>query len=113
IHLNWSPNFLRSNAKDLLTCDEDGNCEPFTNRAADRNESYSAIVEASGPIVEDRLFVYGLLEMRNQETLTIDRSSRLDFKREENDPFWAVKVDAYPIDNHAFEFTIFSTANSD
>lgn len=113
IHLNWSPNFLRSNSKELLTCDDTGDCQPYTNRSADRNESYSAIIEASGPIVEDRLFVYGLLEMRNQDSLVIDRSSSLAFKREENDPFWAVKVDAYPIDNHHFEFTIFDTSNSE
>jgi outer membrane receptor protein involved in Fe transport len=113
IHLNWQPNFLRNNSKDLLTCDEDGTCEPYTNREHDRNESYSAIVEASGPIIKDRLFVYGLLEMRNRETLTIDRSSDLAVLREENDPFWAVKVDAFPIDNHHLEFTIFSTRNSE
>ena len=114
IHLNWQPNFLRNDGKDLLTCDADtGVCEPYTNRRHDRNESYSAIVEASGPIIEDRLFVYGLLEMRNRETLTIDRSSDLAVRREENDPFWAIKVDAFPIDNHHLEFTIFDTRNDE
>lgn len=113
IHLNWEPNWLRNDGKDLLTCDEDGTCQPYTNRRYDRRENYSAIVEASGPIIKDRLFVYGLLEMRNQESLTIDRSSSLATLREENDPFWAIKVDAFPIDNHHLEFTIFDTRNSE
>ncbi|HWK41099.1 MAG TPA: TonB-dependent receptor [Croceibacterium sp.] len=112
IHLNWQPNFLRSDAKDLLTCDEDG-CQPYTNRRYDKNSSYSAIVEASGPIIKDRLFVYGLLEMRSQKSLVNDRASSLAYQREENDPFWAIKVDAFPIDNHHLEFTIFDTRNSE
>src|SRR5690606_14344295 len=47
------------------------------------------------------------------ESLVIDRSSSLAFKREENDPFWAIKVDAFPIDNHHLEFTIFRTRNAE
>src|SRR5690606_4726534 len=112
IHLNWQPNFLRSDSKDLLTCDTEG-CQPYTNRRYDRNSSYSAIVEASGPIIKDRLFVYGLLEMRSAKTLTNDRGSGLAYKVEETDPFWAIKVDAFPIDNHHLEFTIFDTRNSE
>jgi outer membrane receptor protein involved in Fe transport len=112
LHLNWAPNFLRSDGKDLLTCGANG-CEPYTNRRYDTDETYSAIVEASGPIIKDRLFVYGLLEMRHRNRITIDRSSSLATQREENDPFWAVKVDAFPIDNHHLEFTIFDTRNSE
>jgi len=109
LHLNWQPDWLRSDAKDLFTCDEDGECQPYTNRRNDRTSSYSAIVEASGPIVKDRLFVYGLLEMRRTSQLRIDRSSDLGVERVSNDPFWAVKVDAFPIDNHHLEFTIFDS----
>ena len=112
IHLNYAPDWARSDSKNLLTCDTAGNCEPYTNRKYDKSDSYSAIVEASGPIIQDRLFVYGLLEMQHSQTLTNARSSSLAYRRETNDPFWAVKVDAYPLDDHHFEFTIFDSRKS-
>lgn len=121
IHLNWTPDFLRENNKNLQTCGYDDpdhpengfTCENYTNRAADYNESYSAIVEASGPIIKDRLFVYGLLEMRRNKSIVVDRSSELAVQRESDDPFWAVKVDAFPLDDHHLEFTIFDTRNAE
>jgi len=112
LHLNWQPDWLRSDAKDLLTCDGT-TCTPYTNRAHDYRETYSAIVEASGPIIKDRLFVYGLLEMQRDKSIVNDRSSSLAIKRESNDPFWAVKVDAFPLDDHHFEFTIFDSRASE
>lgn len=114
LHLNWQPDWLRSANKDLLTYDDATDTYiPYTNRKHDYNESYSAIVEASGPIIKDRLFVYGLLEMRHSQTIVNDRSSSLGVKRESNDPFWAVKVDAFPLDDHHLELTIFDTRNSE
>lgn len=122
MHVNWAPDWLRSNGKDLETCEfEDPNetdpngaktCSRSTNRAADTAETYSGILEVSGPIIKDRLFVYGLLELREDRSLTHDLVGGTAFKRENNDPFWGVKVDAYPIDNHHLEFTIFDTRNT-
>lgn len=114
LHLHWSPDWLRSDNRDLLTCNAaTGTCTPYTNRAHDERENFSAILEASGPIIRDRLFVYGLLELRNNKSLTIDRSSSLAYRTESNDPFWAVKVDAFPLDDHHFEFTIFDSSNAE
>ncbi|WJY25070.1 TonB-dependent receptor [Alteriqipengyuania flavescens] len=84
-------------------------CEDLTNRDADEAMSYSAVVEAGGPIIEDRLFVYGLLEFRETESNTVSRASGLSTRNTQDDPFWGVKVDAYPIDSQHFEFTIFDT----
>lgn len=122
MHLNWSPNFLRSNGRDIEVCEFDDpdetdlngakTCSRSTNRKADRATSHSAIVEASGPIIEDRLFVYGLLELREDRSLTHDVVGGTAFERDNSDPFWGVKVDAYPIDNHHLEFTIFDTRNT-
>lgn len=113
MHLNWSPNFLRSHTPDLYTCDADGACDTYTNRHYDRSESYSATLEASGPIIRDRLFVYGLVEMRHQQSLVNDRASGLAYQRESNDPFWALKVDAFPIESQHLEFTIFDSRNAE
>ncbi|QIG81420.1 TonB-dependent receptor [Stakelama tenebrarum] len=112
IHLNWAPDFLRSPGKNLTSCDSAGTCINTTNRAFDESDSYSAILEAGGPIIKDRLFVYGLVEFRSTETLTASRTGGLAFDRRNNDPFYAVKVDAYPIDGQHLEFTLFDTRNT-
>jgi outer membrane receptor protein involved in Fe transport len=116
VHLNWEPNFLRSDATDLQNCGYDGltlECDDLTNRSFDRTENYSAIIEAGGPIFKDRLFVYGLVEFRKSETLRNSRNANLGTERISDDPFWAVKVDAYPIDNHHLEFTMFDTRSTE
>jgi outer membrane receptor protein involved in Fe transport len=118
IHLNWAPNWLRSDRVDRQTYgdpDNDGVEEYIdaTNRHYDKTDTYSATMEASGPIIKDRLFVYGLLEMRKDKQLVFDQASALAYKTESDTPFWAVKVDAYPIDNHHLEFTIFDTSNEE
>lgn len=107
IHLNWEPDFLRSNAQNLLTTDGRS-----TNRAFDETMSYSAILEAGGPVIQDRLFVYGLIEFREVETLRASPLAGLATQRISNDPFYAVKVDAYPLDDHHLEFTLFDTRNT-
>ncbi|WJY19129.1 TonB-dependent receptor [Pseudoblastomonas flavescens] len=134
IHLDWAPKFGRTDGEELITCeynqgelqalidDVENNlsprgtiinpastCEDLTNRDADEAMSYSAVVEAGGPIIEDRLFVYGLLEFRETESNTVSRASGLSTRNTQDDPFWGVKVDAYPIDSQHFEFTIFDT----
>ena len=103
MHLNWQPNFLREQGKDLF----DANGQ-ITERGLERDSELSGIFEAGGPIVKDRLFVYGLLELRDVKNSTTPTRT-LYREEEQDDPFWAVKVDAYPIDNHHLEFTIFDT----
>ena len=107
VHLNWQPNFLRSPGKDLRRNSLGG--EAITNERVDSADSYSAIVELGGPIIEDRLFAYGLVELRDVESTTINRAAGTATFRKDNDPFYGVKIDAYPIDNQHLEFTLFNT----
>src|SRR5690606_20931573 len=39
VHLNYAPDWLRSDSKDLLNCGTDGVCQAYTNRAKDKSES--------------------------------------------------------------------------
>lgn len=127
IHLNWTPEFLRSRGKDIVFCDyvdvdnnpatapartDPKDCRNGTDRRNDTADSYSAIVEAGGPIIKDKLFVYGLAEFRKTESLTHNLNSLTAFNSKNTDPFWGVKVDAYPIDNHHLELTVFDTRNT-
>ncbi|MCM8557830.1 TonB-dependent receptor [Sphingomicrobium sediminis] len=115
IHLDWSPDWGRSTGKDFETCNYDDNtfttftCENTTNREADYAQSYSAVLEAGMPVIKDRLFVYGLIEFRESESRTVSRPNSFSTRNIQNDPFWGVKVDAYPIDSQHLEFTIFDT----
>ncbi|AKH42455.1 hypothetical protein FHS61_000225 [Altererythrobacter atlanticus] len=122
-HLNWSPNFLRSAGKDEQNCSYDApvtvdnpnpgiTCLNSTNRSEDTDEQLSVVLEAGGPIIKDRLFVYGLLEMRNREWREVDALAGTAYDRSYDNPFWGVKVDAYPIDGHHLEFTIFDTQST-
>jgi outer membrane receptor protein involved in Fe transport len=114
VHLNWAPNFLRSPANDLTNIDGSTLVSSkTTNRAFDRTDSYSAILEAGGPIFKDKLFVYGLIEFRENKTLRTSVPASLSTQRKNTDPFYAIKVDAYPIDNHHLEFTLFDTRNTE
>tara|TARA_Y100000815_G_scaffold256634_1_gene264465 strand:+ start:1075 stop:4185 length:3111 start_codon:yes stop_codon:yes gene_type:complete len=112
VHVNWTPNFLQEQGKDLTLINSDGSVTRTTQRAYDTNDSYSAIVEAGGPIIKDRLFVYGLAEFRRSESQTVAPVSGTAYRYLNDDPFWGAKVDAYPIDGHHLEFTIFDTRNT-
>jgi len=103
MHLNWEPNFLREQGKDVF--DDNGQ---ITERRLERDSELSAILEVGGPIVKDRLFVYGLVELRDVKNTTTPNRV-LVREEEQSNPFWAVKVDAFPIDNHHLEFTMFDT----
>lgn len=117
-HINWDPNALRSKAKDVKDCGytddtfTDTSCFLTTDTHRDTASSYSAIVELGGPIIKDRLFVYGLAEFRKVESVTHDAASNIGYFRKNNDPYWGAKVDAYPIDSQHLEFTIFDTRNT-
>ncbi len=128
VHLNWSPNFLQAHGRNLINTayvtnaagayvrDANGNIltedRYSSNRHYDYSKSRSAIVEAGGPIFRDRLFAYGLVEFRNTDTRTVNPLSGTSFNSKNNDPFWGAKFDAYPLDDHHLEFTIFNTRNT-
>ena len=92
---------------------------------------------ASGPIIKDRLFIYALYEARHitsdntitsyrrqclngQQTCTTAQRTSDNFERvgvrydqnTTNSPFYAVKIDAIPIDGQRLEFTYFDTSGS-
>ena len=120
LHVNWAPDFLRSTAKDLNVCSYVDSTQPelgtscfqSTSRAEDEADSLSVIAELGGPIIADRLFFYGLVEMNNSESTTISRSSGLAINDKQDDPFWGIKLDAYPLDNHHLELTMFDTTRT-
>ncbi|WP_169829189.1 TonB-dependent receptor [Tsuneonella mangrovi] len=120
VHVDWAPNFLTNHGKNLTnTAYVDPN-DPskgtttyrLRNRAFDTSDSLVTTIEAGGPIIKDRLFFYGLLQMQNKESLVNYPAAQVAYKYKNTDPFWGVKLDAYPIDSQHLELTLFDTRNT-
>ena len=79
------------------------NGTPYTNRSKNEASSLNANVYASGAIIKNKLFFYGLYNARDvkSEGAGITTFSRSKSK----DPFYGVKLDWNVSDNHSFEFT--------
>jgi len=97
----WEPDSLRSTSPATYKRDYEG-------VEQSRRET---IFQASGPIIRDRLFIYGLYTDRKFESFTPDANQDNATRVENNSPFWGVKLDGYITDDHHLEFTYFDTTN--
>lgn len=105
------------------------NTQPNTYQALnefDEREQHSATLYASGPIIRDRLFFYGLYEAQyNYSSDTTNTAGGLDaanlnpdfplqsrrVQDTDDSPFWALKLDWNIIDGHRLEYTRWSDEN--
>jgi hypothetical protein len=97
----WEPNALRAGSPSTRTTD-------YAHATASRRE---AIFQASGPIIKDHLFVYGLYNLRDIRSMTPQANQNNATSVSNTSPFWGGKVDAYITGDHHFEFTYFDTSN--
>ena len=97
----WEPDSLRSTSPATVQLD---------NKDATQTRR-EAVFQASGPIIKDRLFVYGLYTIRDFESFTPDENQDNATRVKNDSPFWGVKVDGYITDDHHVEFTYFDTNN--
>lgn len=65
-------------------------------------------VYASGALIQDRLFVYGLYNQRDYDEEAYGVASQRGNIYNQEAEFWGVKVDAYLTDDHRLEYTAFS-----
>ncbi len=101
---NWEPDDLRSNAPNTYAADNDG----------DRSERKDMVATLSGPIIRDKLFFFALYNHRNVTSFngTADAPTadgNAGTFQSSDDPFYAFKVDAVPIDGQRLEFTYFNS----
>lgn len=103
----FEPASLREQSPDVLRTDPDNIEEAGTkfylvNNRDDRGET-NVNVWASGALVEDKLFFFGLI---NQKERTRDYASTANFyDRDASDTLLAGKLDWYITDNHILELT--------
>ena len=97
----WEPKGLRDSAP--TTYDTD-----YAHATASRQE---LVFQASGPIIKDHLFVYGLYNLREIRSMTPSSNQNNATGVTNTSPFWGGKVDGYITGDHHFEFTYFDTTN--
>ena len=102
----WEPESLREHGKDVFTRDQvaaAGGNPYFQYRSADEYERLSYNVWGSGPLIKDRLFIFGLIEGRDN---TDDEFNQLtSLHRKDDDPSGIIKLDWNITDSHILEFT--------
>jgi len=100
----WEPNFGRADQPDYSI---DG--ERYIINDADQRDSTEANVFASGPIIKDRLFFYGLVGLKNtiNDNTGIGGATKSHAKTD-TPPYYAMNLAANIAEGHRLEFTMFS-----
>lgn len=103
--VNFEPDSLRSQSPDVADPSTPGEFDSVYS--LDQRDETEIFVTAGGPVVKDKLFVFGIYQHRD---LDIDNYTGGSSYRKEvdDDPFWGVKVDWLITDNHSLEYTGFS-----
>src|SRR5690606_23165173 len=112
--LTYSPSSLRSDSRNIYYPDNGTPTDGLLYQKRDEIESgtWSYGVHASGPRIEDRLFIYASGEITQQDQIgVLARPGGATHGRQRSEydiPRWMAKVDWQISDNHALEFTAVS-----
>jgi hypothetical protein len=105
----WEPNFLQAAGTDRY--DPQGN--PHIISQFDEWDRGSVNMYASGPIVKDKLFFFGLYEVRDYKPVNTSDSGNLLNNKQQDDAFWGAKLDWQISDRHLLEALAFSDENEE
>lgn len=99
----WSPDALSENGKDVTSRLPEDEDPLFVYRSDDQSDSLNYSVYGGGPIIEDRLFFFGLIE--GQDSTSDDYNYRNSYAYSDKDPQGIVKLDWNITDDHLLELT--------
>lgn len=103
----FEPSSLRSEKPDVLLTDEEAIAENATPyyivNSNDEIGENNYNVWASGALIEDKLFFFGLLNFKDR--VSDYSTATLDYDRDASDVLYAAKIDWYITQNHIVEFT--------
>ncbi|WNZ55798.1 TonB-dependent receptor plug domain-containing protein [Microbulbifer sp. MKSA007] len=115
----WDPDFLRSEGS--VSRGNGGTGDVFRNESQNEYDEFSYTFSASGPIVQDKLFFYGLINPRDKTDKFAYRSGfdqgnpDTQFRTRESSGtdnlFWGAKIDWDITDNHRLSYFGFSDRN--
>ena len=111
----WNPNSLRSEVENTYYSNpltpEFGDLRQ--DNSQDEAEAWRASVWASGALIKDRLFAYGLISYARTDNETFGSVQATTNTSSRNKaPQWVLKLDWNISDNHLMEFTAFSDKNT-
>ncbi len=96
--VSYAPDFLREQSPNTyLARNED-----------DETTTVDGNFYLSGPLIRDRVFLYGLYSPRSSEFSDTSISARSRLRTTSSTPFWGVKADAVIFPGHRLEGTMFS-----
>lgn len=101
------PSALRSNGTDVKDKEPDRPNAYYLFQSQNTRSSTNLNIYAGGPIIKDKLFVFGLVEGRSVTNDTYGTTQST--KTENTRPRGMLKVDFTPTDDHRFEFTAIDT----
>ncbi len=103
----FQPDAGRENSPNSYFVNTAGVTVPLVYNSADYWQERQANVWASGPLWKNKIFFYGLYNMRSIERRDAIVNGTRMLYRSVDDPFYAAKIDITPIDGHRFEYTGF------
>lgn len=99
VHLDWEPDALRSTSP---------NTYAYYNKGYKEND-FATTIEASGPIIKDHLFIYGLMQLKDDTYTSDGILTQQSLTDTDTSPFYGTKIDGYITDTQHLEFTWFQT----
>jgi len=107
VNVYWQPSEGYDIAPNSFFTNNSGVNTPLVYNGADKREQLTANIFASGPIWKNKIFFYGLYQTRDISQEDVTSSGTQHLTQESDDPFWGVKLDVVPFENHRLEFTAF------
>ncbi len=98
-----APSALREPGKDVLDKEASRAGQYWIFQSADKAEPLNYNLYGGGPIVKDKLFIFALLEGRNDTSSSFGQTQSTAYKNTK--PNGMIKIDFTPTDKHALELT--------
>ncbi|WOI53432.1 TonB-dependent receptor [Parvularcula sp. LCG005] len=112
VNMYWAPDELREQGKSTYNYGFDatkpfnrGDIEPRNANYLDQTDEFETNISVSGPLIEDKLFYYVLLNLNNDSQT--DVLNHTGFVEKTDDPTYAGKIDYFLTDTQHFEYTFF------
>lgn len=113
----YTPEGLREQKPNSLyranDCNADGKCthligDIYINNEDSRSDDFEVNLSASGPIIEDTLFFYGVYRHRDFSDEWVNASQSKQTIREDDDPFYLARIDWNINEDHQLMLWTFS-----